>query len=908
MAQGITQQMAGINLQQEYPSMAPKPSLPAKDDRGTVTLVTNAYAVALPEDTNVYPYDLTLFLRVRNRNNEERTIKLVKEKTDDYTITNSKNKCRQAFGAMANKYKTFFASAGRMFYDLQSLIYFTEPIKFAQESTKVLRFAIGENEFGHYSVAEFSGFGTFELVCEIKPYKKGGPVALRDFKFLSPEIVDFSIRHDLAQFIEVGSSQAAYLNSEKRITLPGGVSFEKDSGTLMNEGAKQVWAGAQKSVKFRENINDPATIVLDAKRSLFHIANVNLADKVYAMKVMNEVGEVSPTAIGELSKQLKKLYVEVRHLNPRKVFQIVEVLPQNCETFQFPLDSANAEGGGRMISVHQYFIEKYNHNLTYPRSPVVAVRAGGKQNIHYPMEVLYVCPNQRVTTGQQTPKDVADMIRACAVLPADRLKEIRAQAQKLQLHSERSPLAEIGVKISPQLLTVTGRTLGAPSLAYGRGQGTPAANGTWRSGERYIKPATLSRWAVFHLTQKKGGPDYRFVTEFAAAMINECKRKGMHVEQPWIGAIEQRELTENFEYCANGPDGRYEFMFFIQDSRLTCHKEIKALERRFEIITQDLNMKTAQNVVEKRQKITLENIINKTNVKLGGLNYNITVGDPAVGDMFNKGRLYLGIQLNRANMIIEKEMGEIEGKAPNLKPEPIIIGFSGNVTENSTAFVGDFQCVEPHIDAITEALKMIVVSSVDRYHHNNGGQPTELVIYFTGCSDGEMPKLLEIELPGIRSALQKRQINVALTAMLVSKVHNLRIMPENPKGGRATDQNIKPGTAVDQKIVHAVFAEFYLNSHQTLQGTAKVPKYTVLVNDQEFDIAYLEKMSYALSYGHQIVSLPTSTPTPVYVAGRYAERGAMILHNSEFSDNAAAANQSLTYSYSQYLGDKRINA
>ncbi|PIO64321.1 piwi domain protein [Teladorsagia circumcincta] len=90
---------------------------------------------------------------------------------------------------------------------------------------------------------------------------------------------------------------------------------------------------------------------------------------------------------------------------------------------------------------------------------------------------------------------------------------------------------------------------------------------------------------------------------------------------------------------------------------------------------------------------------------------------------------------------------------------------------------------------------------------------------------------------------------------------------------KPTEQNIPPGVVVDKQLTHPSFKEFYLNSHITLQGSARTPRYTVLVDDLDLSMDELEGMTYMLTYDHQIVNLPTSLPTPLYVANRYAERG-----------------------------------
>lgn len=61
------------------------------------------------------------------------------------------------------------------------------------------------------------------------------------------------------------------------------------------------------------------------------------------------------------------------------------------------------------------------------------------------------------------------------------------------------------------------------------------------------------------------------------------------------------------------------------------------------------------------------------------------------------------------------------------------------------------------------------------------------------------------------------------------------------------------------------------------QGTAKTPKYTVLV-DKGGDGAQmladeLQGLTYALAYNHQIVNIPISMPVAVYMADLWATRG-----------------------------------
>lgn len=113
-----------------------------------------------------------------------------------------------------------------------------------------------------------------------------------------------------------------------------------------------------------------------------------------------------------------------------------------------------------------------------------------------------------------------------------------------------------------------------------------------------------------------------------------------------------------------------------------------------------------------------------------------------------------------------------------------------------------------------------------------------------------------------------------LILLVVNKVHSVRLMPKNPDPhAPAAQQNLRPGVVVDQQIVDPAWPEFFLNSHNTLLGTAKVPRYSILANDAGVGMDELQRTTLDLCFGHQIVNCPISKPTPSYVAEEYAKRG-----------------------------------
>jgi len=162
--------------------------------------------------------------------------------------------------------------------------------------------------------------------------------------------------------------------------------------------------------------------------------------------------------------------------------------------------------------------------------------------------------------------------------------------------------------------------------------------------------------------------------------------------------------------------------------------------------------------------------------------------------------------------------------------------------------------------------------------------------------------VLDTEVPELRRAFRNidEKYRPKLTLIVVQKQHNIRIFPDNINpGARPADQNIKPGTIIDQYIVNPVFTEFYLNSHRAIQGTAKTPRYTVLVDEAGLSADELQGMLYAQCFDHQIVNMSISMPVSVYIADLYAGRGRMNFLAKYGDDDSSGSNTSQGLDYDQ---------
>ncbi|KAE9416018.1 hypothetical protein Angca_004529, partial [Angiostrongylus cantonensis] len=297
---------------------------------------------------------------------------------------------------------------------------------------------------------------------------------------------------------------------------------------------------------------------------------------------------------------------------------------------------------------------------------------------------------------------------------------------------------------------------------------------------------------------------------------------------------------------------------------------IKLWERELEIVTQEVKLSTVIKVVKENQRQILENIVLKTNVKLGGLNYELDLHGMAASEdgqgWIREGRVFLGISVNHSSLLCDYL-------------SPVVFGYASNFKKNSIDFVGDYLFQNYGKEETLATLCEIVIDVFYKFlQHHDDRVPKDLIIYRSGISERSFKTVLTYDIPQIRRKLSEHGVqDIKLVFIVVQKNHNIRFMrPLVNQSRELFSQNIPPGVVVDSNVTHPAFKEFYLNSHFTFQGSAVTPRYTVLVDDLNLSMDELEGMTHVLTYAHQIVNLSTSLPAPLYVANRYAERGRSI--------------------------------
>lgn len=203
-------------------------------------------------------------------------------------------------------------------------------------------------------------------------------------------------------------------------------------------------------------------------------------------------------------------------------------------------------------------------------------------------------------------------------------------------------------------------------------------------------------------------------------------------------------------------------------------------------------------------------------------------------------------------------------------------------------------------------VESMVAERIKDWAKNNGWTlPKNIIYYRDGVSEPQYISVRDDELPQIISAFSRarqqlikehpgKSFSVStpnLTAIVCAKRHHVRFYPT----GKTLRDNCLPGTFVDDVITSPYYADFYLQSHCSIKGTARPAHYFVLRKDGDISIKDLRNFvsphipplqhtadytqTHELCFTYVRTSGPVSYASPAYYADRLCERGRCYLRD-----------------------------
>ena len=151
-------------------------------------------------------------------------------------------------------------------------------------------------------------------------------------------------------------------------------------------------------------------------------------------------------------------------------------------------------------------------------------------------------------------------------------------------------------------------------------------------------------------------------------------------------------------------------------------------------------------------------------------------------------------------------------------------------------------------EEVIQDMKNVVKILLKKFNKITSKKPQALVMFRDGVSEGQFTTMMARELMAIMAACKELQESYEpqITYIVVQKRHHTRFFPMDQKKYR--NGNALAGTVVDQGINHPTKGDFYLLSHEGIQGTSRPCHYQVLWDDIKLTADQLEVLAYYLCH------------------------------------------------------------
>lgn len=234
----------------------------------------------------------------------------------------------------------------------------------------------------------------------------------------------------------------------------------------------------------------------------------------------------------KLLRMFRKIRVTVTHRGqaegPPPEYVIEKFINMSAMEYKQPIRNPET-GQQEEMTIHQYFLKKYNMPLTFPHYPLV--KTTRKDNV-IPMELCRISPNQRCPyklNEQQT----AQMIKFAVTPPDERWQHIYNGIEMLKWDQDPN-LKAFDLKISQRPAEIKAHVLPNPKVQFANGSNNPGTSGRWDlRGKKFMAGNTkeLQSWGIM-VVEGRGSPDKAAIQRFVGEFIKIYTQHGGRVANP----------------------------------------------------------------------------------------------------------------------------------------------------------------------------------------------------------------------------------------------------------------------------------------------------------------------------------------------------------------------------------------
>ncbi|EXJ79288.1 hypothetical protein A1O3_08790 [Capronia epimyces CBS 606.96] len=577
----------------------------------------------------------------------------------------------------------------------------------------------------------------------------------------------------------------------------------------------------------------------------------------------------------ELAKFLHKVSVKATHTSPSKVKTIAGLatrtdgakLPHPPQVPEFGANPqavkfwlANEVTGqrgspataGRYISVHDFFREKYNRRIQYPKLPVINVGTA-QDPVFIPPEFCNIIAGQAYRM-MLNPLQTDKMIRFACREPNLNAQSITGEGARMlgfeglgsptlvggpSSLEPRCPFADIGTLASLQHADYSeddgsARSCpGNPIVKYGGGRAVNVSNSRWNlQNIKLTQASKLESWTYCWVQWKPARQApwrdeeafRRTLDVFAKALRNVGIQCGDCVKGR-IAEVTQNDLSsidETLHQITTSTSSPPKLVLVILPAKnQEMYKRFKYV---CDIKEGIINVCVVAAKFVRQDAQTFANVALKINLKLGGRNQAL---DPAK----------LGLIAEGKTMVVGLD---VTHPSPGSSPDaPSVVAIVASVDRLLAQWPAKLAVQDGRKEMVSN-LKALMKSRLGLWSDSNNGQlPDKILLYRDGVSEGQYQLVLDSELPHIRAACREmypadhtRQGLPLITIIVVGKRHNTRFYPTTlaQADRKGNPQN---GTVVDRGVTEARNWDFFMQAHSAIQGTAR-PAHYYVVHDEIF--------------------------------------------------------------------------
>ncbi|XP_017150991.2 protein argonaute-2-like [Drosophila miranda] len=539
--------------------------------------------------------------------------------------------------------------------------------------------------------------------------------------------------------------------------------------------------------------------------------------------------------------------ISVAYEPPKSFLSATRVYKVNALT-QYPASRQAFDCDGTKVTVAAYFKSR-GYALRFPN--LLCLHVGSPQkSVYLPIELCRI-------EGKQALNRKDSKVQAAGIVDIAATSTNARKAKILELlrhfdHSANPTISRLGFRLNTDFIVVQTRVLDPPLIQYRNKASASVRSGLWhidRSQFFHSRPKA-HKWAILH-----PGLNYIKMRDFEQLVLSHSGRVNMSLaaKAEIRTYTDARSLDPSFkEFKA----GQYDLVLVVIPNSGNFYDKLKQkAELDYGILTQCIKQAT----VERRcNGHVVGNLLLKINSKLNGINHTLKADTPALP----KNVMFVG--------------ADVTHPSPDQREIPSVVGVAASHDAFGASYNMQYRLQRGALEEI-EDMESIMTEHLRVYRKYRQCYPEHIMYYRDGVSDGQFPKIRNEELRGMSVACAKIGIKPKICCIIVVKRHHTRFFPSGCPSESNKFNNVEPGTVVDRTIVHPNEVQWFMVSHQSIKGTARPTRYSVIANTGRLDIDLLQQMTHNLCHLFPRCNRAVSYPAPAYLAHLAAARGRVYL-------------------------------